>query len=303
MPNELERLQLQRIKDAFSTSEASIAETFALIRKLRNDIIARLADTSPDSFMGAVLTTLDAELEDLRRDFEIHFAAVLGKLKDQAWEQGKDLAVAITVIPEIRNSLIGTGFGQIASDALLAAKAITADEVRNVSALIKSQITTEVQRVALGGGRPDEAISAIRDLLELPSTPRLIRGPMRGNQGIPFRAEMILRTEHGKLFNTANNLSLQQSMARIPMRKRWRTNLDGRERPSHRAMHNQVSDEKGFFTLAGVKALGPHDPRLPAREKIGCRCVALAQIDVVAFRKHEQELLDAGAARLRLQGF
>ena len=113
-------------------------------------------------------------------------------------------------------------------------------------------------------------------------------GPLRradgGLIGVAARAETIARTEVGGIFSTAGQIAserLQQAAPTLRLVKSWITVDDDRVRESHeRAGENYSIDGNDpgpiavdeDFMVGGWPASGPHDPRLPAEERINCRC-------------------------------
>lgn len=57
-------------------------------------------------------------------------------------------------------------------------------------------------------------------------------------------------------------------------RKEWRTQPDGRVRPTHRALNGVMVPAKSSFRIdARTSIRYPHDPQAPTHEIAGCRCV------------------------------
>jgi hypothetical protein len=87
---------------------------------------------------------------------------------------------------------------------------------------------------------------------------------------IPNRSFVIARTEIGAAANYAGLAAARDTSLR--MRKEWNTNVDGRERDTHRAVDGQVVNLDDDFQVGG-EALGfPGDPRGSAENVIQCRC-------------------------------
>jgi hypothetical protein len=99
---------------------------------------------------------------------------------------------------------------------------------------------------------------------------------------IKTRAEVILRTEINRVASLSDIYSIMaigqqiESQYRVKIRKMWITAQDERVRPSHARLHGKILfyDEK--FVVGGFQALAPHDPNLPAKEVIQCRCMIQA---------------------------
>lgn len=86
----------------------------------------------------------------------------------------------------------------------------------------------------------------------------------------PRRAIMIARTE----VVSASNYGAQQGALAtgLKLEKKWVTTLDGRQRDSHNDCHAQVRDMEKPYDVGGYPARFPGDPKLPAKERIKCRC-------------------------------
>jgi len=92
-------------------------------------------------------------------------------------------------------------------------------------------------------------------------------------QIIPNRSMVIARTETGSAANWAGLEGARETGVR--MTKEWATNVDGRERDSHREADGQRVELDEDFTVGG-EALGfPGDPRGSAENVIQCRCFLL----------------------------
>lgn len=95
-----------------------------------------------------------------------------------------------------------------------------------------------------------------------------------------FRATVIAQTESLRMVNYARDEAVKQAAAAAGMdtkesTKIWNTTLDGRERPSHRAMDGQeVGIDEVFVSPSGAHLLYPGDTSqgAGAAEIINCRC-------------------------------
>jgi hypothetical protein len=90
------------------------------------------------------------------------------------------------------------------------------------------------------------------------------------------RAEAIVRTEVGRVAQTATQASMQACAEKVPgLQKEWVTAGDDRVRPHHRAAAGQRVPVDKPFRVGGYEMLYPHDPRAPASETVHCRCRSL----------------------------
>lgn len=91
-----------------------------------------------------------------------------------------------------------------------------------------------------------------------------------------YRAEMITRTEIGRIAQTANYLTLAE-LARTDAgyMKEWGAVDDARTRPWHAAADGQRVAVNEPFSIGGEAMMYPHDPRASGRNTINCRCVSI----------------------------
>lgn len=90
------------------------------------------------------------------------------------------------------------------------------------------------------------------------------------------RAQVIAQTESNRAWNAGvygSALYYEPAQGKGWI-KIWDTNLDGRERPSHRRANGQTVALRDSFQIGTppTPMLYPGDPRAPAREVINCRC-------------------------------
>lgn len=96
------------------------------------------------------------------------------------------------------------------------------------------------------------------------------------------RARGIATTEVTTAMNSAH-WTVMQSLAADPdtgvLGSEWLDVGDDHTRPTHSAARGQRVKAGGLFKVGGHAARFPGDPRLPAQERIRCRCVALEYYD------------------------
>ena len=85
------------------------------------------------------------------------------------------------------------------------------------------------------------------------------------------RAQTIARTEvHSMMMHFAGTIAEREIGVQS---KIWNAAAhQERTRPTHRAADGQRRAMDALFTIGGASARYPGDPRLPARERINCRC-------------------------------
>lgn len=94
------------------------------------------------------------------------------------------------------------------------------------------------------------------------------------------RAKAIARTETGNMSNSGASASIDKlnEETGLDLAKEWLSVLGSTTRPSHAAMHGQISDKDGMFDLSGYLVPWPSHPDLPPEERINCQCGILSTL-------------------------
>jgi hypothetical protein len=102
-------------------------------------------------------------------------------------------------------------------------------------------------------------------------------GRLRGRvvSTVATRAEVIVRTEMGRAFNTATDLRQQQLGDQVPgVQKRWLALRDKRTRPAHTAIDRETEARPipiaDAFMVGGERLRYPHDPAGSLENTINC---------------------------------
>lgn len=141
--------------------------------------------------------------------------------------------------------------------------------IRDIGQDTTRRIARILRGVTLGQQTPYEAMREISRFL-----------PARGGDG-PFgaafrRAESVIRTEVGRISQTANYSTLAEMHRRdSAWLKEWHAALDGKTRQSHGFAHLQRQPVDKPYRVGGSYLLYPHDPRGPAAETVNCRCISV----------------------------
>lgn len=155
----------------------------------------------------------------------------------------------------------------------------SAELIRNISAETRSQINRSIRLAAIGGKTPYATMQDVTRILGIKARdgawgrrrrPEVVRG-------IAARAETIVRTEMGRVFNLGHAEQARQTNEHTPLVKGWLATGDHRTRLSHLKAHRQYTGNGMIpfnqpFIIGGVKMQHPHDPTAPAREVVNCRC-------------------------------
>jgi uncharacterized protein with gpF-like domain len=151
----------------------------------------------------------------------------------------------------------------------------SADLVTNIGQELRAKINNQIRLAVLAERSPMDAMKAITVDLGLA---RKVRG-RDIVKGVNYRAEMVVRTEMGRVFNLANHAQQQLEAEEEPgMLKAWEAAADRRTRDTHLAAHvrymnNPIPIDEPFV-VGGHKMMYPLDPAGPPQETINCRCRA-----------------------------
>ena len=89
------------------------------------------------------------------------------------------------------------------------------------------------------------------------------------------RVRTIVRTEAGRIQEQATmDAANEAKKAGARVVKQWCAIRDGRTRPTHRRLHNQIREVEEPFEIDGKTAMQPHGFGLP-EEDCNCRCTTL----------------------------
>lgn len=135
--------------------------------------------------------------------------------------------------------------------------------ISNVAQDTKRRITTILQQGLLGGQSPWDVQKQIGA--------RIDQGIFASSM---HRAEVIWHTEANRFYNILAQQRYHVLQAKLPgeFEKVWVHNSITNPRPHHLALDGQAIPINDHFLVAGYEVEGPHDPILPAKEVINCRC-------------------------------
>lgn len=130
-----------------------------------------------------------------------------------------------------------------------------------------NEFTRETLRAVISDGvaRDQSFLSISRDIRKI-----------YGNKFGPRRAIKIARTE---IVSASNFGAREGALATgLDFVKKWVTTFDGRERDTHHDCNGQERDMNDPYDVGGHPAQFPGDPKLPAKERIQCRCAEKHEI-------------------------
>lgn len=284
------------LKDRNREERAAAEKLTKRLTLLQNTLKAKLfSDTgSVTDFQRFSVTALAADVDRLVTDATQDVARDAKPAYDQMATLGDHAADEPMRAAQLRITPALPGL-----DASLVSAAF--DNTIDLLTLPMRQFATDVKvslrRVALAGDNKSDEIARLRDQ---------IAG--QGFDTAAYKAERIVRTELGRVFNQATYDRLLDLSKTFPfMRKGWRASSDNRTRLGHRNAGKtygrgygvpladrftiQVHEErKGQIKLLGTVQLRfPLDPhatpagRLAAAATIMCRCNAFVDFDLADF--------------------
>lgn len=253
--------QLREIARRFDRLErTTIERSVALLVTLRNQLQLEL--TTAEGFNEFRIRELTANVDRLVDRYERQLRSVTTQAQLQAARLG-----AASVVEPLAAAGLTSGFFQPTPAQINTLLDFSADLIRNVGAQTRNAINTEIRMAALGGRSTIEAMRRITDKLGGQA------GRARVTQGVSARAETILRTEMGRVFNVSNHAQQQATARQVPeLQKMWIATGDGRTRIEHLVAHGQLRRVDEPFTVGGVSMMFPLDPSAPPHLTIRCRC-------------------------------
>lgn len=142
-------------------------------------------------------------------------------------------------------------------------KAFAAEKIVSISDTTKSILNTILRQGFSSGLSIPKIVEKITNQVPLISTKRAI---------VIARTEVIGAANFGSFMAAVD---VENEFPEFQIKKRWRANLDGRERAAHRNANGQQVDIKDDFIVGGERMLRPHDPRGSAMNVIQCRCFVM----------------------------
>ena len=133
-----------------------------------------------------------------------------------------------------------------------------AERVRNITDTSRAEIGNQIRiGVSKGEGRQQIADRIVKHRRSI----------------TPERAQTIARTEVHTAANYGSLVAARE--VRVPMRKVWVAQADGRTRASHAAAAGQEQPLAAAFTVGGYRMMHPGDSSMgaPAALIVNCRCV------------------------------
>jgi len=271
-PVKLSPAEARRQRDAFKRKVGAIVkandkifkkatgEAFKYIRDLRSDI--RNAIIGAEGFELRHLRSIRDELDAAGARLADRFNASMSVHQGNSWELGGKM-----VDEGFAAAKIDVALPMLSDAQLIAVKDYTADLITNMASQTIEEVSGHVRRGIVAGENPYKTMKRIETVL------------LKKKKGTFWRAEKIVRTEQGRVFNIANQERMGQAREQIPdLQKQWVTGPDvGPEAPraAHRAANGQIRDADKPFDVGGEALDFPGDPKGRPENVISCRCVSI----------------------------
>lgn len=277
----LERAVDELVGGLDGLTEAQIARILEALADVRRTVIAELHDSAQTGFRAEMLGRLRLEIDQAAEVLRRRLAPLVADGIARAWGAGAAFPRAVPASLGVQVAPALTLGPTIGLDHLRVLTTIGFDLVTSVSADFRERARAVLARGVLGAVPPQTLIGQVADLLRTepgrrPYDPRY--GP------IASQAELLVRTELVGAFNTASQLGQARLAHDLPgIQKTWRSARDGRVRDAHRLADERYSagGEVGpipfeqDFEVGSEACAFPHDPRLTARSRVNCRCIAM----------------------------
>jgi hypothetical protein len=208
-------------------------------------------------------------IESQIANFSAKARAEANGLLEESWGMGRNLVD----IPLAQAGLrpggaygpegIYIGF-RLSTSVLDTLKDFTFHKIEGLSEAAWDKIRGELTLGVMGGKTPQEVAAAIGKNLKDPS----IFGT------IARRAEVITKTEMGRVFSTAAELRMEEAADHVDgLEKQWRhVGHPKVPRSTHLAADGQHVPVDEPFDIGGIEMMYPRDPAAPIEETINCGC-------------------------------
>ena len=275
-PKELYARQMLDIIARYGTVEDEAARQIAnLLRQARLEINASIGASSESGQiqLGALRANIDAILAG----FEAQAASGIDATIRDVFTLGGSSAVK----PLQAIGVPGVAYWQPSAATLNILTGFSADLVTAVTADVRMAVNRQVQLASLGQITP---FQAMKNLSQTFGDAGIKQGATVVSTGITAKAERVVRTEVGRVFNAGNFSQMKELGERGVVKgllKRWIATGDSKTRASHLRIHNETRvkpipwDEPFKLHTPGKPVallMFPQDPAGPAYETINCRC-------------------------------
>lgn len=241
-----------------------LREMLTALRDARAELRKRALGIDADSHAAQVIASIRRAIRQATAGVEREMLAALEKSGGRCAEFGIEAAVEELPAQEAKV--------EFALDRHLLREAAVqqAEAVTGMTQTLRAQLARASRITVLAGGSVQELADKIANAGVKPV------GPFATAES---RAAAIAVTETNAIYNRAAYSRYEDAAGRIDgLEKEWVTSRDGRVRDTHAALSGRRIPFADRFDVGGVLARGPHDPELPAREAVRCRCRLVAKV-------------------------
>lgn len=244
-------------------------EMLAILAKLHDELAKLL--TAGGQFNAQSIRGLLAAVDGLIAQATADLRTFQRSATVRAWQRGVEDFEAPFELFQVGYMRGVTGF-----ESDLVQQYLTLDRVTQITTEMGQLIRQSILNGVFMKATPYEVMAYITNVLGIRDQAgfRSI-----GTTGISAKAERIMRTELMTIQNAGAWERRGQALVKFPdLEEIWAATGDFRTRATHLAAHGQrkKAGEQETFTVGGYAARFPGDPMLPARERVNCRCTAIA---------------------------
>ena len=254
----------------------AVDDAMRLLRGLRRELLATLADADLTNWDRWYRTQLLARTDELMTDLEGNLASTIAAGQHRAAE----LAAASVDAP-LAAVGVDLNLPLISANQVAAAARFSADRVAGFTRDVRHRVLAEFAQLNAAisqGVASGESLFAVqqkvRALLETPTVAEIRAQRLGGKLSAARDAETITRTEMHRIYSQAGEARLEAANERVPgMGKEWSHGpITKWSRPAHVALDGVIIRADELFNVNGFSATGPHADSLPAGEVIRCQC-------------------------------
>lgn len=243
----------------------TVEQARELLQRLRERVVVAVAESGAlDAATAQAVKRRTAALVD---EYEARLREQMSDNQQRMFVRGIKLVDDV-----VKTGDITTALPYVDEENLRAAQQFSAELITNLAADVRARIAQEINLAVLGQKGSADIIRALGRNLKDPSVFGTIRR----------RSEIIVRQEVNRVQAQATRARLEQTARQVPdLGREWQhSGLGHPPRANHLAMDGDVAWGDQLFELRSAdgqrvyKIWGPHDPKLPPDETIGCRCLA-----------------------------
>ncbi len=233
-----------------------------ILKNLHGQVMAELGKAALGSWDAYSLRQYLDSIEGQMANYQSLAKAEAGALLAKSWAAGQSLVTETMIAGAVPVAAIYSGF-YISSSVLDVMKGFTFHKFEGLSAAAWDQVKGELTLGIMGGKTPQEVAAAIGKNIDAGKF-----------ASIAQRAEVITKTEMGRVFSQASQLRMEQAAEYVPgLEKEWRhVGHPAKPRLTHLGVSGQHVPVKEPFNVGGVLMMFPRDPSAPIEETINCGC-------------------------------